>query len=147
MTNPYEAPKSVLESEILPLRKKIGWKIFFWFYLCFDLLGMASMLFSEDEAVFDIVGECVVYSFALLGIFAFAYNKKIGGPLLWRIVLLVLVVWDCYIFSSVFIGVDYSDLGLAPIIGMISFVVPILFLQYFALYQYAFRSNEIWDKA
>lgn len=147
MENPYEVPRSALENNVLTMRKKAGWKIFFWLYFCFELLGITSMFFGEDDTVFDIVGEVVVYSFVLLGLFAFAYNKKIAAPLLWKTVLFVLVGWDCYVLIEVFIDDTYAGVEVAVIVGLSIFVLAILFLQYFALYQYAFQSKEIWSKS
>lgn len=147
MENPYATPQSPLEGEALSVRKKTGWKIFFWLYFCVEIAGMVSMFFAEDEAVFDIVGEVVVYSLVLVGLFAFAYNKKIAAPQLWKIVLLILIAWDCYIFIGIFIDEVYAGVEFPVIIGISCFVVPILFLQYFALYQYSFQSKEIWQKS
>lgn len=146
MDNPYAAPQSVLENDALVMRKKTGWKIMFWCYLFIELVGVASMLFGDDEPLFDIVGEIVVYSFAFVGIFGFAYNKKIATPLLWRIVILVLFMWDCYVFLSGYVDGSYDGLELSALLIIGSIVVPMLFLQYFALYQYAFQSKEIWNK-
>ncbi len=146
MDNPYAPPQSVLETDVLVLRKKTGWKIMFWCYLFIELAGVASMLFGSDEPVFDIVGEIVVYSFAFVGIFAFAYNKKIATPLLWRIVILVLFFWDCYVFIAGYMDGSYAGLELVATLSIAGIVSVMLFLQYFALYQYAYQSKEIWNR-
>lgn len=146
MINPYEAPQATLDSELLPMRKKIGWKIYFWCYLCIEFLGVGSMIFGGENMLFDIVGEIIVYSFALLGIFAFAYNKKIASPVLWRIVMLALIAWDGYIFINAIAGDEYKDLDLVVIYFVVAFVAIMLFLQYFVLYQYAYQSKEIWNQ-
>lgn len=146
MENPYAPPQANLEKDVLVLRKKTGWKIVFWCYLFIEVVGVASMLFGGDEPVLDLVGEIVVYSLAFIGIFAFAYNKKIATPQLWRMVMLLLLMWDCYIFLSGYVDGSYDGLELSALLIIGSIVVPMLFLQYFALYQYAFQSKEIWNK-
>lgn len=147
MTNPYGVPQAELEGESLSMRKKTGWKIFFWLYLIVEILGVIGLFFSADESVFDVVGEVVVYSFVLVGLFAFAYNKKIAIPLVWKLVMLVLFGWDCYIFSSVYTEDVFGGLDAYVAIGISVPIAIVLFLQYFALYQYAFQSKEIWNKA
>ena len=146
MDNPYAAPHAALENDALVMRKKTGWKIMFWCYLIVEVMSVIGMFFSEDDTVFDIVGDIVVYSFVLAGIFAFAYNKKIAVSALWKLVLLVLFVWDCYVFSSLFKDDTFADINTFVTIGLCGVVAIIAFFEYFALYQYAFQSKEIWSK-
>ncbi len=146
MTNPYEVPQAELEGEILSVRKKTGWKVFFWFYLFFEMLGMIGVFFVENDGIFDIVAEFVVYTFVLVGLFAFAYSKKVATPVLWRVVMLILFIWDCYIFGGAFMEGAYTGLNIYITMVILISVAIVAFFQYFALYLYAFQSKEIWNK-
>ena len=148
MTNPYEAPQAALENKVLLMRKKIGWKIFFWMFLPLVCLSFWSVISDAESSNIDKMGEVIVYTLMGLGLFGFAYNKKIFTMLFWRYFIPFAIVWDIYslviqdwnMFSEIdmvgyiFIFVILAGLGL------------LLFFQYFGLYKYAYQSQEIWAK-
>lgn len=148
MTNPYEAPQAVLENDVLPLRKKTGWKVFFWIFVPLACLSFWSVIADVESSNIDKLGEVIVYSLIGTGLFGFSYNKKIFTIRFWRFFIPVAIGWDIYtlvsqdwsVFSEneiavyIFIGITLVCLGL------------MLFFQYFGLYKYAYQSQEIWDK-
>lgn len=148
MTNPYEAPRAVLESGSSLIRKKTGWKIFFWIFFLLVCFSFWLMINNSESSNFDKLGEVITYTLMGVGLFGFAYNKKIIRMHFWRYFIPCAIVWDVYnltgqdwslfsegnIVAYVLIGITLSCLGL------------LLFFQYFALYKYAFQSQEIWGK-
>lgn len=148
MENPYTAPAAELESPHQLPRKKTGWKIFFWIFLCLVCLSFWYVISDADSSIIDKVGEVIVYTLMTLGLFGFAYNKKIFTMHFWRYFIPFAIVWDIYtlviqgwnMFSEnnmvvyIFIGIILAGLGL------------VLFFQYFGLYKYAYQSREIWNK-
>ena len=148
MINPYETPQSELDSSISQLRKKTGWKIFFWFCCSVQVLAMVSIFFFvESPPTIDMVGDTAVYAFVLIGLFSFAYNKRVVTPAFWRVVILIAIAWDCYNFVDNILNEAYAGLDVYLKLAIIIPQIIFSFLQYFALYQYAFRSKEIWNES
>ncbi|MGI0116629.1 hypothetical protein [Zooshikella sp. RANM57] len=79
MTNIYKGPEAGIEkeeAEKLHFRSKVGWKVFFFVILILELFSIAYWFFGHPPSLFKIVGELIVYTLSLLGIFGFAFNKK-----------------------------------------------------------------------
>ncbi|WP_049630439.1 hypothetical protein [Cellvibrio sp. pealriver] len=148
MINPYEAPQSELTSETGVLRRKIGWRIFFWIFMPLVCLSLWSVFADAGSSIVDKCGELIVYTMITLGVFGFAHNKKIMFSKFWRYFIPCAIVWDAYTLItqdwSVF---SESDNAVYILISITLLCLgTLLFLQYYALYQYAFHSKEIWDK-
>jgi hypothetical protein len=151
MDNPYQAPEADLGSEASKPKSKKGWKIFFWVMVTLQLLLMVSTFIDpiEDKDPIENFIDFVIYPITILGIFGFAYSKSLISSSYWKIWIVIALVTDSYSFFSVFATetVDASGLELYLYIGTIlAILVPILVLQYFCLYNYAFKSPEIWQK-
>jgi hypothetical protein len=148
MTNPYEVPQAVLETEVLPLRKKTGWKIFFWIFMPLACLSFWSVIVDAESSYIDKLGEVIVYSLIGLGLFGFAYNKKIFTMLFWRYFIPFAIGWDIYTL----VGQDWAvfsenEMAVYIVIGMTLIGLgTMLFFQYFGLYKYAYQSREVWSK-
>jgi hypothetical protein len=148
MTNPYEVPQAVLENEVLPLRKKTGWKIFFWIFMPLACLSFWSVIVDAESSYIDKLGEVIVYSLIGLGLFGFAYNKKIFTMLFWRYFIPFAIGWDIYtLVSQDWAVFSENEMAVYIVIGMTLIGLgTMLFFQYFGLYKYAYQSREVWSK-
>ncbi len=145
--NPYEAPESNLEPVIQAPRNMLWWKIFFWVFLVIQLSAAISMLTGYETLTWQDPIDIVIYGFVCAGIFGFVYQKKILVPFAWRILIAITLLWD-----SFYLGTEFYDLLVteedARVIFAIILIVfsPLLFLQYLALYKYAFQSAYLWQE-
>lgn len=148
MTNPYEVPQAVLESEVLPMRKKTGWKVFFWVFGVLYIAMIVFMFFETESTAFFKVSEALVYCGVLAGLFCYAYNKRFLQRRLWKFFLSIAIGWDIYSVGTSFAETTMAltPENLTPIFIYLLAIAPVYFFQYFALYQYAFQSQEIWGK-
>lgn len=145
MTNPYKPPISDVSDGNKDTRSKKKWKLFFWIILVLEVLSITSMFIDPAEQWFDILGEVLIYSVILTGLFGFSYDKKIFTRKLWGYIIPVGIIYDIYIISTT----RWEDMGTTEelyfVIGfMIVVGLPIIIFQYLALYKYCFRSAEIW---
>ena len=78
---------------------------------------------------------------ALVGLYGYAFRKRIGHPNLWKVWLVVIVLWD--MFYNLFLS-GWTHLELPDMVAFL-LAYGILFPEYFALYMYGFRSGELWQ--
>lgn len=150
MENPYAAPAAELESPHQLPRKKTGWKIFFWIFMPLACLSFGSVIIDAESSNIDKVGEVIVYTLMGLGLFGFAYNKKIFTMLFWRYFIPFAAVWDIYTLViqdwNMFSGNDIVGFIFIFIFIILACLGLLLFFQYFGLYKYAYQSQDIWTK-
>jgi hypothetical protein len=154
MDNPYQAPTANVDTGIVEPPSKKGWKIFSWFLLSMQLLSVFFVMLLNTEEYesemtnLDNISMLLVYPAIIIGVFAYAYNWKLLSPIYWKLLIVVGVMMDIY--SAYLQDFSIEDLELLGVIGylfvgVIVFLLLVMaFLQYFALYQYAFKSPEIW---
>jgi len=151
MDNPYQAPKADLGDDIPQPKSKKGWKIFFWVMATLQMLLMVSSFIDpiEDKTTLENFIDFVIYPVTILGIFGFAYSKSLITSGFWKSWILIALITDAYSLFNVF-GTDLLDqvgFELYSYVGTIlAILVPVMVLQYFCLYNYAFNSPEIWKK-
>ena len=153
MTNPYESPKSRIEPDEKPEGSKIGWKLFFGFYLLMQIWGMfdaVEVFLAEGNSVsniVDLVTMFSVYILATIAIYGYAFNKKFLDRIKWKILLLFVAVSDSlgmYLdFEEIFASAE-DNAGL--LLFVIVILVFFLFFQYWALYNYAYANKAPWKK-
>ena len=152
MDNPYQPPKADLGKDIIKPKSKKGWKIFFWVMMSLQLMLMVSTFIDpiEDKTSLDQFIDFVIYPITILGIFGFAYNKSLIALGFWKVWIVIALMTDMYSIFNIF-GTDLGDqvgLELYLYIGTIlAILVPVIVMQYFCLYNYAFKSPEIWNKS
>ena len=146
MNNPYQPPESDVISKNNIKQPKLGWKIFFWIILVIELLSVSVALIDHEENIYELTAETLFYTAILLGLFGFSYNKKIIIRVFWGYLIPIGLIWDIYTISSIgWTEMEtseelYFSIGFLIVIGL-----PLLVLQYTALYKYCFRSPEIWS--
>ncbi len=142
MTNPYQTPQS--DVNVVEQVSKTKWKFFVWVIVLLEILSIVMLVIDPEESVLDVVIDLVIYIFIILGLFGYAYNKRIFFKEMWKFVIPVAFVYDIYglyVLDWTYGSTEelYITIGFTAAIGL-----PIMFFQYLALYRYGFRSQEIW---
>ena len=124
----------------------MGWKIYFY---CLTLLLVSlyvltfTYLLPDTSAAMKIAlyVDLPISIVALVGLYGYAFRKRIGHPNFWKVWLVVVVLWDMF-YNLVLSGWTHLELQ-----DMIAFLLAygILFPEYFAIYMYGFRSGELWQ--
>ncbi|WP_027709239.1 hypothetical protein [Zooshikella ganghwensis] len=156
MTNIYKSPEAGIEkkeAEKLHFRSKTGWKVFFFIVLILEIISLLSLIFGESASLVNTLGEIVIYGLVLLGLYGFAFNKKILVRKFWFLMIFVAFFWDGY---SMFY--QYTELAEEQFLESVPygayfaiaifafFWLPFLIIQTIAFYKYSFRSPEIWNQ-
>ena len=99
----------------------------------------------EEELLINIL-ELVIYSFILIGIYGFVYNKRILYRKLWAIFIPVGIIYDLYTVTTIELTTVDTMMELYIVFGIIIIIfLPMSFFQYMALYKYSFKSVNIWS--
>ncbi len=147
--NPYAPPTAPL-GEPGPSRRSVWWKVYLWALVGLSLLGYAvlGIQWMQPADVIDLVLAFV----SLVGLFGYAYSRRIRGPGFWRLWLPLQVAWSlAFALLLVPLGaaeqipveggeVPGSD-GWDRAIGL-ALALPL----YVALFLYAYRSPELWRR-
>lgn len=124
----------------------MGWKIYF---CCLTLLLVSLYVLTftyflpNSSASMNIAHylDLPISIVALVGLYGYAFRKRIGHPNLWKVWLVVIVLWD--MFYNLFLS-GWTHLELPDMVAFL-LAYGILFPEYFALYMYGFRSGELWQ--
>ena len=105
--------------------KFFNYKLFFKIYLLFIVSFHLLMEFKDHEPfeTIDYFDYPLVF-IALLGVFGYAFNKKISFPKFWQIYLFFIILWDLY---RNFYGFEYNSIKS-------SFELSLMLLFYFSIY-------------
>lgn len=127
------------------MKTNILWKIYFWFLVMVVGAFFGASLVQGLDAVKII--DFVISLISLAGLFGFAYRRKIGVSLLWKVWLPVIVAWDAWT-NFLWNGLSgFHGLAWLDVIVVGAVFDAIFAGEYIALYLYGFRSEEIWRKA
>lgn len=128
------------------INKSLLWKIYFWFLLIASMCAVQGFIGNLD------IIDLLISVIALLGLYAFCWNKKILNQVFWKIFFLATIVWA--IISTYILPLPpqlvekITERGMTisqPIIYLSATFGLILTLPLFlALYSYAFKSEGIW---
>jgi hypothetical protein len=133
----------------------MGWKIYFWIFLALNLWSYSDELLGNFSTR-DIV-SIPLTAIHLIGFFGYAFKKNLFNKDFWKVSFFIVVAWDMFwivreiilVFLSTIeiIESGISDFGPVFRIILIAFVFFIFLPSYIALFLYAFRSKELWNKA
>lgn len=164
MDNPYQAPTTNVDNGIVEPRTKKGWKILAWVAVAVQLLSTVVMFafaaelfgpgmeeYGYEFSSWDYLASLIIYPMMAAGLFGFAYDKRLLNANVWKLILVVGFALDIYSYSEQgwSFGDDISILAYAWYLTVFYWGVFVLLLvyslfQYYALYQYGFKSPEIW---
>jgi len=121
------------------------WKIYFFISLI--TLLVSPFYYVLEPSTFKIKDaiDYIVWSIGLLGLFGFAYQRRIINVLFWKVWFFILVVWDTSFTINSFFEEPVKFDGLSIFIAAMIFIVLIL-PQYFAIYLFGFKSAQIWNR-
>ncbi len=121
----------------------VKWKIYFWFLVVMMICGYSSM-FSAHNIIYDYF-DIPFSVLGLVGLFCYAYQKRLFRPKVWKICLFLIVTWE--IFNTFFVPfhlnrefVGQREEFYAKFISLF-IVLP----AYISLFLYGFRSKNIWQ--
>ncbi|MBU2714160.1 hypothetical protein [Zooshikella harenae] len=147
MTNIYKGPEAGIEkeeAEKLHFHSKTGWKVFFFIMVALEII---SLVFGAATSLGNIFGEIIVYGLVLLGLYGFAFNKKIFVRKFWFFMIFAPLLWDGYSMFYLFSELIEDKLEAYFAIAFITiFWLPFLIFLTIAFYKYSFRSPEIWKQ-
>ncbi len=120
------------------------WKVYLGFLI---ILSLPTYLWQGFSRIWEII-DIIVLAVAITGLIAFSWGKKLLAQRFWKVFLLVFMVWNMLYqyFLPVLQKVSEVDIGRLsrPMIATIVWIpfIPLAI----ALYLYAFKRNELWEK-
>ena len=124
------------------MKNRIGWKSYFVLLSLLYVGTLASILAdSSPSSLFHYV-DSFISGVALAGVFGYAFRKKLLHERFWCVLLPIFVVWDIWFNKNA-----YPE-GFPSLTHQIVYVMLwiFIFLEYFALYLYGYRSKDIWTR-
>lgn len=149
MNNPYQAPKADLGKEIIEPKSKRGWKIFFWVLLVLQVLSVLFMWSEASPQIHELVINLLVYPFILIGLFAYAYNKRFISQGFWKVLFFIGISSDLYsVWALIKEGEGFSSDAemYFTLVLMAVLILPMMYFQYLGLYRYGYNAPEIWEE-
>jgi len=130
--------------------KKV-WKIYFFVFIVISIFDLLFKLWwSNFQPNWnDLIIICVFELIAIIGLYGFVYHKQIVKPGFWKLIFIISIVFvargvyddiqfygtidkNLYNSSDQFLGIIIDIVVLAPFL--------------IAMFMYAFKSHELWDK-
>jgi hypothetical protein len=112
---------------------KAAWKIYLWLAV---VTYAGVTVYTGLRASLSLCVEVAVTLVAFIGLYGYAYSRRIGKSLFWRAWLFLLVCWD---LASALAHVKILDILM--VVPFLWFFVPLCV----ALYSYGFRSPMLWE--
>jgi len=118
------------------------WRFYFWLSIAITAYAVWHVIVMP--ALMDIIG-LTVSGFALVGLYGFCFNRKIGARNLWKVVFLTYLFEDViYCLIRMHARSAYIGLSLLVIVYGMTFLLNLP--SYIAMYLYAFKRNDIWGE-
>ena len=123
---------------------KAKWKVFFWIEFIVLVNYIVFLALDSTVPTLMLAYELSAHSVILLGIFGYAYNKRIRTQNFWKLILPLAVIFDgYYLFFPVFFESSQEMFFLRGVLAVV--ILPFYVFQYVALYRYGFKAAEIWS--
>jgi hypothetical protein len=135
--NPYQPPHTLEQPPAVPARRFV-WKVYAFAAAAVQLVAMVLELprLTPTDAV-----DYAITLIGTVGLFGFAYRRRVLGLPLWRVWSILFPLWD------IFMGAWLYPRQNGGVIQSGYFVAMLLFLpEYFALLRYAYGSPELWHE-
>lgn len=136
--NPYEEPRT-REQPPAPASRRFVWKVYAFAVAALQVVAMVLEL--PRLTVTDGL-DYLITLVGTVGLFGFAYRRRIARPALWRVWSILFPLWD------VFMGAWLYPRQFGGAIQSGYFLAMLLFVpEYLGLLRYAFGSPELWRAA
>jgi hypothetical protein len=115
------------------LKKAIDtfWKIYFWAFLILMLTAFAELGLNKVWLIIDLVFSIV----GMIGLFSYAYKRKVFTAIFWKLFFPVLLVWHFLYSELIYPTIAEANYTIGVRLLGLSVWMPV----YIALYFYAFR--------
>ena len=150
-------------------KRKIGWKLFFWLHaimllalfciLAFQLYMLVSLDTSgSHKEIYDSIKEAfsldwkeTLLSYPLMvittiGLYGFAYDKKIFFRKLWLYVLALYIIDTLYDILTIDLTGSEPNEMFFFFVAIMPLVLTLYILEFLFLYKYSLKSPEIWEQ-
>jgi hypothetical protein len=120
------------------------WKGYFIALSLMQLQGIVKGITPRFWDIFDLV----LSSFFMIGLFGYAWRKRIFNKAIWQGSFLINIVWSIIYLFIVRVGIKSAD-GTIELMSdpwVISISIVLMFPSFISLYFYGFKSNKIWTK-
>jgi len=121
------------------------WKIFFWVIVVLTLIGMISIANQTPLVFADVLG-LILNIILMIGLYVFAYHKKIFTPQIWKIIFWIVIIFfveailEIYIlpkeFINTYLSFIQSKLSPSPAETVFTWVISLPMI--YAIYKLAF---------
>ncbi|WP_078120894.1 hypothetical protein [Thiosocius teredinicola] len=144
--DPCRPPKADLDYHAVETRS-VWWKVYFLVILVLTAVTSFWELVEWNLAWYDYVGTATML-IALLGVFGFAFCKRIASPRFWRAYFYVLLLTDIVLTYVGFVDGSSESIPLDAVFFDAVSVALLLYLPiYFALYMYGSQSRIPWTES
>ncbi len=116
------------------------WKIYFVILTLIYIAGYVFALMAKP-GLFQYI-DIVPSLLGLLGLFGYAFHKAILKPMVWKVVFVLVLVWNLY-YNGYLGWLDIVTInGLSITLFVLAFLI--LVPNFLALFLYGFKSADIW---
>lgn len=143
--NPYEPPEADIEPGGPAPRNTVWWRVFFALSAIMVGLGVLAVPFIPGLNMIDII-DFAASIVAMIGLYGFAYYKRIGGVVFWRY-FFYLMAFESILFIIVMPLAGANRYGQpSEFDGFYIFEIAYGYLILMALYLYAYRRPFVWSR-
>ena len=135
------------------VQRSIFWRAYFYVFALITTLVIALPYVDwfaptlEFEPNAEDYGSHALAIIELLGLYGFAYSRKIGSRTIWKLVLVLSLSYSAYYTNSQWteVGLEFFDFFSSATLIAMAVVVCGLFLPlWIALYRYAWTERQLW---
>jgi hypothetical protein len=119
-----------LDNSVARQSSRVGWKVYAFLLSGFFFAGYIYLFLADFQAF--VVPDCLMSGFGLVGLFGYAFRRRLLHARVWVFCAIILPVWDL-ISNFVY---EVSPAGTV-------FAIAVLLPKYVALWRYG-HSSEIW---
>ncbi len=121
------------------------WKVYVWLLAVALFISYLAILVSSPALV-DFI-DIPISIVAWLGLFAFAYRKRLAVAKFWQAWFFVIVIWDIVYngYFHLYLGIGQQIDGVGSVEAReVLFSLILLTPEYVALYLYGYKRTGIW---
>ena len=118
------------------------WKIYFWLLIVLTVPSYFWQGFSRSWEIIDFI----LFIVAMIGLFAFSWQKKMFTQLFWKTYLPTYIIWNVFYQYFLPLPQKVSEVDLGGLSQSMTATITwiIFFPLIIALYLYGFKRAELW---